>query len=126
MGLETTSASWVLSLAPSWGTLCSVQWMAVSVHFCLCQALTELLIRHLYQAPVSKLCLVVVYGMDPQVGQSLDGPSFSLCFTLCLCNSFHRHFVPPSKKDQSIHTLAFLLEFHVFCEFYLGYSKFRG
>jgi hypothetical protein len=31
---------------------------------------------------------------------------------------------PPSKKDQSIHTLVFfLLEFHVVCELYLGYSE---
>jgi len=29
--------------------------------------------------------LVTVYGMDPQVGQSLDRLSFSLCSTLCLC-----------------------------------------
>jgi hypothetical protein len=27
------------------------------------------------------------YGMDPQVWQSLDGPSFRLSSKLCLCNS---------------------------------------
>ena len=71
--------------------------------------------------------LVVVYGMDPQVGQFLDGHSFSLCSELCLYNSFLGYFVPPSKKDQSIHILVFLLlEFHVFCILYLGYSKFLG
>ena len=38
-----------------------------------------------------------------------------------LCNSIDGYFVPLSKKDRSIHTLAFLLlEFHVFCEFYLA------
>jgi hypothetical protein len=43
----------------------------------------------------------------------------------CLCNSFHGYFVPHSKKERSIHTLVFcLLEFHVFCKLYLGYSKF--
>jgi hypothetical protein len=32
---------------------------------------------------------------------------------------------PHSKKGQRIHTLvSLLLEFHVFCEFFLGYSKF--
>jgi hypothetical protein len=73
------------------------------------------------------LGLVVVYGMDPQVGQSLDGLSFRLSTELCLCNYFHGYFVPHSKKEQSIHTLVFLLlEFHVFCKFYLGYSKFLG
>ena len=49
---------------------------------------------------------MVVYGMDPQVGQFLDGHSFSLCSELCLCNSSHGYFVPPSKKDQIIHTLV--------------------
>jgi hypothetical protein len=59
-----------------------------------------------------------LYGMDNQVRQSLDGHSFSLC------NSFHGYFVPPSKKDQSIHTLVFLpLEFHVFCKLCLAYSE---
>jgi hypothetical protein len=36
MGLQPPSASWVLSLAPSLGTLCSDQWVAVSIHFCVC------------------------------------------------------------------------------------------
>jgi hypothetical protein len=36
MGLQTTSAPWVLSLAPSLGTLCSIQWLAESIHFCIC------------------------------------------------------------------------------------------
>jgi hypothetical protein len=51
---------------------------------------------------------VIVYGIDPQVGQSLDGPSFSLSSDLCLCNSFHEYFVPNSKKERSIHTLCLL------------------
>jgi hypothetical protein len=42
-------------------------------------------------------------------------------------NSFHGYFVPPSKKDRSVHTLVFLfLEFHVFCKLYLGYSELLG
>jgi hypothetical protein len=69
--------------------------------------------------------LLAVYGMDPCEVQSLDGPSFHLSSKLCLCNSFHGYFVPHSKEEQSIHTLIFLLlEFHVFCKLYLGYSKF--
>lgn len=32
IGLQTPSAPWVLSLVPSLGTLCSVQWMAVSIY----------------------------------------------------------------------------------------------
>jgi hypothetical protein len=60
------------------------------------------------------------YGMDPQVWQSLDGPSFRHSSKLCLCNSFHGSFAPNSKKGQSVHTLvSVLLEFHVFCKLYL-------
>jgi hypothetical protein len=58
MGLQTPSATWVICLAPSLGTLCSVRWMAMSIHFCICQALAEPLKRQLYQAPVSKHFLV--------------------------------------------------------------------
>jgi hypothetical protein len=36
---------------------------------------------------------MVVYRMDPQVEQSLDGLSFHLSSELCLCNSFHGCFV---------------------------------
>jgi hypothetical protein len=62
------------------------------------------------------------YGMDPRLRQSLDGPSFHLSSKLCLCNSLHGCFVPSSKKGQS--EVSVLLEFHVFCNLYLGYSKF--
>ena len=41
MGLQSPSAPWILSLAPSLGTLCSVQWMTVSIHYCICQALAR-------------------------------------------------------------------------------------
>ena len=67
------------------------------------------------------------YVIDPQVGQSLDGPSFHLNSKLCVYNSFRGYFVPNSKMEQTIHTLVFLLlEFHVFCKLYLRYSKFLG
>ena len=93
MGLQTPSAPWVLSLAPSLGTLCSVQWMAVSIHFCICQALAEPLRRQLYQAPVSKLLLAsaIVSGFggclwDGSPGGAVSGWSFlqSLLHTLSL------------------------------------------
>ena len=32
----------------------------------------------------------MIYGMDPQVGQSLDSLSFILCSTLCPCISFRQ------------------------------------
>jgi hypothetical protein len=57
MRLQTPPAPWVLSLAPSLSTLCSVKWMIVSIHFCICQALAESHRKQLYQAPVSSLLL---------------------------------------------------------------------
>jgi hypothetical protein len=55
MGLQTQTPStpWVLPL----GTMCLVQWMAVSIIICICQALAEPLRKQLFQAPVSKLSL---------------------------------------------------------------------
>jgi len=41
-GLEKPSAPSVLSLPPSLGTPVSVQWLAVSIHFCIFQFLLEL------------------------------------------------------------------------------------
>jgi hypothetical protein len=77
------------------------------------------------------ICLVsgiggCLWGRSPSgAGQSLKGLSFRLCSELC--NSFHVYLVPHSKKEQSIHTLVFrLLEFHVFCKLYLGYSELLG
>ena len=82
MGLQIPSVPSVLSLTPSLGTPCSVQWLAVNICLCICQAVAEPLRRQLHQAPVSKLFmastivldLVTVYGMDLQ---PLDGLSFS-------------------------------------------------
>ena len=127
MGLQTSSAPWVLCLAPSFGTLCSIQWMAMSIHFCISQALAEPLRRQLYQGPVSLLLFAsaIVSGFgaclwDRSPRWVVSGWSFlqSLLQTLhllpwVLCP-------PPSQKDWSIHTLVFLLEFHVFYKLYLG------
>jgi hypothetical protein len=77
--------------------------------------------------PQKCLDLVTLYGMDPQVGQLLDGHFFSFCSTLCLSISSHQYFDSPSKKDQSIHTLLYLLlEIHVACGLYLGYCELLG
>jgi hypothetical protein len=54
MGLQTSSATWVLFLVPPLGTLCLVHWLVVSIHFCIYQAWAEPFKRQLYQAPVSK------------------------------------------------------------------------
>ena len=94
MGLQTPSAFWVLSLAPSLGTLCSVQWMTVSLHFCIFQALAEPLRRLLYQASVSKhlLASTIVSGFGDCIWDGSPGGAVSrwpflqsLCSTLCPC-----------------------------------------
>ena len=57
---------------------------------------------------------------------SLTSPLGTLCSVHWLAVS-HGYFDPPSKKDQSIHTLVFfLLELHVVCELYLGYFQVLG
>ena len=83
MGLQTPLDPWALSLAPSLGTLCSIQWVSVSIHFCICQALAEPLRRQLYQAPVSRLLLAsaIVSGFggclwDGSPGGAVSGWSF--------------------------------------------------
>ena len=92
MGLQTPSAPWVLSLAPSLGTLCSIQWMAVSIHFCFCQALGEPFRRQLYQALISKLLLAakIVFG-----------------FGGCIWDTITKH-MKLKKKDQSVDTSILL------------------
>jgi hypothetical protein len=57
MGLQTPSAPCVLSLAPSLRTVCFIQSMTVSIHFCICQALAEPPRKQLSHAPVSRLLL---------------------------------------------------------------------
>jgi len=129
MGLKTPSVTSVFSLTPPLGTPFSVQWLAVSICLCICQALAEPLRRQLYQAPVSMhfLASPIVTACDPHYGNLWMVIPFSLCSTLCLHISFCEYFVPPSKKDWSIHTFVFpLLELHVVCKLYLGYSMFWG
>jgi hypothetical protein len=117
------------------GTLCLVQWLAVSIHLCFCQALVEPLKQQLYQAPVSKhlLASTIVSGFGDDiwdgspVGQSLDGLSSSLCSTLCLCDSSHEYFAPLLRRTK-VSTLwpSYFLSFHVVCDVYLGYSELLG
>ena len=77
--------------------------------------------------------------MDPQVGHSLGGHSFSLCFILCLCNSSHGcntrcsdyDFLPPTPSmgillpllrriDISTLWSSFFLSFMCFANCILG------
>jgi len=89
-GLQTTSAHSVLSLAAPLWSLCSLQYLPVSIHICIC-LLWQILSGDSYIRfqsastswhPQYYLGLVSVYGMNLHVGQSLAGLSFSLCTTL--------------------------------------------
>ena len=48
--IDAPSAPSVLSLTPPLGSMCSVRWLAESLHLCICQAQAEPLRRQLYQA----------------------------------------------------------------------------
>jgi hypothetical protein len=132
MELQTPSASWVLSLVPPLETLCSVQWLIVSIHFCICQAPVEPLRRQLYQAPVSKhlLASTIVSGFSDciwdgftswaiSVWPSVPGPHF-----VCVSSSMGILF--PFLRSTKLSTLwsSFCLSLN--CELYLVYSKLLG
>jgi hypothetical protein len=83
MGLQTPTAPSVPSPTPPSETPCSVQWLAASIHLCICQALAEPLRRQPYQAPVSKYFLVsaIAYGFgdciwDGSPGRAVSGWPF--------------------------------------------------
>jgi hypothetical protein len=88
--------AWVFlisNMLPSLGTLCSIQWIALGTHFCICQPLADPLRRELYQAPVSKhlLASTILSGFgdcrrDGSPNESVSGRSFlqSLLYTLSL------------------------------------------
>ena len=66
-------------LTPPLGTPCSVQWMAVSIHLCICQALAKPLRRQLKQAPVSKhfLASTIVSGFGDCIWDGSPGGAVS-------------------------------------------------
>ena len=57
----------------------SVQWVASSIHLCICQALAEPLRREIYQAPLSKhfLASTLVSGFDVCIWDGFPGGSVS-------------------------------------------------
>ena len=137
MRLQTPSAPCILSLVPPLTIMCSVQWLAESIHFCICQALVESLRRQLYQAPVCKhlLASTIVSGFGNCMWNGSPGGTvfgwpfffFPFVFHTFVCVVSHGYFLSPSKRDKSIHTLVLLLlETHVVCELYLGYSELPG
>ena len=94
MGLQSPSAPSVLPLTLPLESPGSVQWFAGGFLICIGQALAEPLRGELYYTPASKhfLALPIVSAdeMNPYMGQSLDGLSFSFCSTLCPCIYFRQ------------------------------------
>jgi hypothetical protein len=133
MELQTPSASWVLSLAPLLGKLCSVQWLAESIHFCICQALAEPLRRQLYQAPISKHLLastiVSRFGgclWDGSLGGAVSGLSFlqSLLCTVSVTPSMGILFLLLRRIQVSTLCSSFFLSFIWFANCILGTPSF--
>jgi hypothetical protein len=133
MGLQTLSAPSVLSLAPPLETLCSVQWLAASIHLCTCLALAEPLRRQPYQTPDSKhLRSTIVSGLG-DCYRGLD-PRWGCLFPLVSVPHFVFVFPPVSilfpllrRTEKSINNLAFLLlELRMVYELYFWYSELLG
>jgi hypothetical protein len=126
MGLQTPSAPWVLSLAPSLGTPCSVQWMAVSIHFCICPALVEPLRRQLYQAPVSKhlLAYTTVSGFGDCVWDASPGGAVSAPYFVSVTPSMDILFPLLRRTEASILCSFFLLRFMWLVNCILGIPSF--
>ena len=94
--LQTHSAPSVLPVSCLLGTPWSVWYLSVSISLFSCQEMAELLRRaSTCWYPQLWLGLVSVYGMDPQVGQTMDSYSFSLCSALCLHIFFQGVFCSP-------------------------------
>ena len=121
MGLKTPTTPSVLSLTLLLGTPHSVQWLAVSIHLCICKALAEPLRRQPYQVPVSKhfLASTILSGFvnciwDKSPGGTVSGWPFlqtlfhtlSVClFPWVFCSPFlerlkYPHFGLPSSSDS--------------------------
>ena len=67
----------------------------------------------------------IVSGFGYPGGQSLDGLSFSLCSTLCLCISPHGYFVPlPRRTKVSTLLSSFLLSCLWSLNYILGIPSF--
>ena len=135
MELQIPSTPSVLSLTALLGTPCSVQWLAASIHLCICKALAGCLGRQLHQAPFSMHILastiVSVFG-NYICDEALGGTVSGWPFLQSLLNILSPYlilwlFCSVFKKVRSTHTLVFfLLEFHMVCELDPGYLELWG
>jgi hypothetical protein len=117
MGLQIPSTPSVLSLTPLMQTLRSVQWLAANIQLCICKALAEPLRKQPYQAPFNMPFFTskIVPGFGNCIWDGSPGGTVSgWPFLESLLNTLSPYlplwvFHSPSKKDQSTHTLVFLL-----------------
>lgn len=94
--------------------------VGMNIHLCVCQALAQPLRRHWAHVSMHFLASAIVTRFSECIW---DGsPSGTVCgwpFLQYLLHTLSRYilmleyFVPTSKRDWSIYTLVFLLEFHV-------------
>jgi hypothetical protein len=70
------------------------------------------------------LCLVADYGMDSQVGQTLDDLSFCLSSKLCFSNSFHEYIIPLLGRNEVSMSWSSFLIFLCFAICILGILGF--
>jgi hypothetical protein len=123
----------VLSLTPPLETPCSIQWLASSIHLCICQALAEPLRRQLYQTPVSKhlLASTIVSGFGNCIRDGFLGGAVSgWPFLQSLLHTFSLYLLPwvfvPILRRMEVSTLCsyFFLSFMWSVNCILGIPSF--
>ena len=94
MGLQTPSTPSVVFLFPLLGIPRLVQWMAVSIHLCICKHLAGTLKRELFQAPCSMyfLTYIIVSVFSKCTWDKYTGGTVSPCpffqFLLYKCSPY--------------------------------------
>jgi len=103
MELQTPSATSVLSLTPPQGTLFSVQWLASSIHLCICQDLADIpgSCQHVFLGICNIVWVVGVCIWDRSPGGAVSAPHFVSIFSPVGI------FVPLSEKVWSIPLVGF-------------------
>jgi hypothetical protein len=126
--LQAPSVPSVLSLAPSLRTLlCSVPWLAESIHLCICEELADPLRRQLHRVPVNKYLMastiVSEFGnciWDGSPGGAVSSWSFLQSLHFVSVSPLMGILFPLLRRTE---VSIFLLELKFVCELYLGYSE---
>ena len=122
----------ILSPSPPLGFLCSVLWLAASIHIYIGHALAKPLREELYQAPVSKhfLVLAIVSGFGDCIWDGCPcGAVSGWPFLQSLFNTLSLYLLPwvlfPLLRRTEISTLwSFFLSFMWFVNCILGIPSF--